>query len=60
MKGEFMGIAPIGKSASFGVIDTVRIAGGKGVQHWGQMDNFRMIRQLGVIPTPGEGKGQSG
>jgi predicted ester cyclase len=53
-KGEFMGIAPTGKSASFGVIDIVRIAGGKVVEHWGQMDNLRMMQQLGVIPTPGQ------
>ena len=42
-KGEFMGIPPTGKSVSFGVIDTVRIAGGKLVEHWGQMDNLRMM-----------------
>jgi predicted ester cyclase len=56
-KGEFMGIAPTGKSVSFGVIDTVRIAGGQVVEHWGQMDNLRMMQQLGVIPAPGEGEG---
>ncbi len=56
-KGEFMGIAPTGKSVSFGVIDIVRIAGGKVVEHWGQMDNLRMMQQLGVIPAPGEGEG---
>jgi steroid delta-isomerase-like uncharacterized protein len=56
-KGEFMGIAPTGKSVSFGVIDIVRIAGGKLVEHWGLMDNSGMMQQLGVIPAPGEGKG---
>jgi predicted ester cyclase len=56
-KGEFMGIAPTGKSASFGVIDAIRIAGGKVVEHWGQMDNLRMMQQLGVIPALGEGEG---
>jgi predicted ester cyclase len=52
-KGEFMGIAPTGKRVSFGVIDIVRIAGGKFVEHWGQMDNMGMMQQLGVIPAPG-------
>ena len=54
-KGEFMGIAPTGKSVSFGVIDTVRIAGGKLVEHWGQMDTMRLMQQLGVVPAPGGG-----
>ena len=56
-KGEFMGIPPTGKSVSFGVIDVIRIAGGKFVEHWGQMDNMSMMQQLGVIPAPGEGEG---
>jgi steroid delta-isomerase-like uncharacterized protein len=56
-KGEFMGIPPTGKSVSFGVIDIIRIAGGKFVEHWGQMDSMGMMQQLGVIPAPGEGKG---
>jgi len=56
-KGEFMGIAPTGKRVSFGVIDMVRIAGGKFVEHWGQMDNMGLMQQLGLIPAPGEGEG---
>jgi steroid delta-isomerase-like uncharacterized protein len=53
-KGEFMGIPPTGKSVSFEVLDIVRIAGGKLVEHWGQMDNMRLMQQLGVIPVPAE------
>jgi steroid delta-isomerase-like uncharacterized protein len=56
-KGEFMGIPPSGKSVSFGVYDTIRIAGGKIVEHWGQMDELSLMQQLGVIPAPGEGEG---
>jgi len=56
-KGEFMGIPPTGKRVSFGVIDIVRIAGGKFVEHWGQMDNMGLMQQLGLIPAPGEGEG---
>ena len=56
-KGELMGIPPTGKSVSFGVVDTVRIAGGKLVEHWGQMDNMGMMQQLGVIPAPGADEG---
>jgi len=54
-KGEFMGIPPTGKSVSIEVLDIVRAAGGKLVEHWGQMDNMGMMQQLGVIPAPGEG-----
>ena len=50
-KGEFMGVPPTGKSVSFGVIDILRIAGGKCVEHWGQMDNMGLMQQLGVIPA---------
>ena len=53
-KGEFMGIPATGKSVSFGVIDIIRIAGGKIVEHWGQMDAMRMMQQLGAIPAPVE------
>ena len=54
-KGEFMGIPPTGKSVSFGVIDIIRVAGGQFVEHWGQMDDMSMMRQLGAIPEPGQG-----
>jgi steroid delta-isomerase-like uncharacterized protein len=56
-KGEFMGIPPSGKSVSFGVYDTIRFAGGKVVEHWGQMNEMSLMQQLGVIPAPGEGGG---
>jgi predicted ester cyclase len=51
-KGEFMGISPTGKRVSFGVIDMIRFAGGKCVEHWGQMDSMSLMQQLGAIPTP--------
>lgn len=54
-QGEFLGIPPTGQPVSFGVIDIIRIADGKFVEHWGQMDNMGMMQQLGVVPAPGEG-----
>ena len=51
-KGEFMGIPPTGRSVSFGVIDIIRIADGKFVEHWGQMDSMSLMQQLGAIPAP--------
>jgi steroid delta-isomerase-like uncharacterized protein len=51
-KGQFMGIPPTGKSISFEVIDIIRVAGGKFVEHWGQMDNTGLMPQLGAVPAP--------
>ena len=52
-QGEFMGIPPSGKSVSFGVIDIVRMARGKFVEHWGLMDSSMMMQQIGAVPAPG-------
>ena len=52
-RSEFMGVPPTGKSVSFGVIDILRIAGGKVVEHWGLMDSMSLMQQLGASPTPG-------
>ena len=59
-KGEWMGVPPTGKRVSIGVIDIIRIAGGKFVEHWGQMDSMGMMQQLGAIPAPGVGERQAG
>jgi steroid delta-isomerase-like uncharacterized protein len=56
-KGEFMGVPPTGKSVSFGVLDIIRVSGGKFVEHWGQMDSMGMMQQLGAIPAPGQSRG---
>ena len=53
--GEFMGVPPTGRSISVGVIDILRIAGDKVVEHWGQMDSMAMMQQLGALPAPGPG-----
>jgi predicted ester cyclase len=55
-RGEFMGMPPTGKRVSFGVIDILRFAGGKVVEHWGQMDSMRVMQQLGAIPAPGQNR----
>ena len=54
-RGEFMGIPPTGKQFTVTSIDIVHIAGGQGVEHWGNSDDLGMLQQLGVIPTPGQG-----
>jgi steroid delta-isomerase-like uncharacterized protein len=52
-QGEFMGVPPTGRTVSFGVIDILRVAGGKCQEHWGQMDTMALMQQLGALPTPG-------
>jgi steroid delta-isomerase-like uncharacterized protein len=54
--GELMGLPPTGRRVSVGVIDIVRIAGGKIVEHWGEMDSMGLMQQLGVIPAPQAGQ----
>jgi steroid delta-isomerase-like uncharacterized protein len=53
-KGEFMGVPATGKRVSIGVIDILRMDGGKCVEHWGQMDSMGMMQQIGAIPAPVE------
>ncbi len=53
-KGELMGIPATGKQIAVAVIDIIRFAGGKGVEHWNVIDNLGMMQQLGVVPPPGQ------
>lgn len=48
-KGEFMGIAPTGKSISVQAIDIVRFENGKVTDHWGVTDTAGMMEQLGAM-----------
>lgn len=50
--GPFMGMPPTGKSFAVQVFDSVIIADGKIVDHWGVPDRFHLMKQLGAIPTP--------
>jgi predicted ester cyclase len=47
-QGTFMGAAPTGKQITVTAIDIARIADGKIVEHWGQMDLFGLRQQLGL------------
>jgi predicted ester cyclase len=53
-EGEFMGIPPTSRRVSMGLIDIVRIADGRVVEHWSMGDNLGMMQQLGVIAQQGE------
>ena len=49
--GAFMGAAPSGKLIRFGVIDILRLANGKIVEHMAVQDRLGMLQQLGLLPA---------
>jgi len=53
-QGVFMGIPPTGKHVTVTAIDINRMADGKSVEHWLNMDTLGLLQQLGVIPAPGQ------
>lgn len=53
-EGEFQGIPATGKCVDIGGIWIFRLAGGKIVELWGQVDQVTMLQQLGVMPVPAE------
>ncbi len=52
-QGEFMGIAPTGKTVEIEGMDVFRIVEGKCTDHWGVFDQLGMLQQIDAIPTPG-------
>ena len=52
-QGDFQGIPPTGKQINVRYIDIWRVANGKLVENWVQMDQLGLMQQLGVIPMPG-------
>jgi steroid delta-isomerase-like uncharacterized protein len=55
-QGELMGIPPTGKSITFSGVNIFRMANGKVVEDWVYRDTVGMLRQLGAMPTPGQGR----
>ncbi len=51
--GDFLGIPPTGTDVRMEGIAIHRIAGGKIVEHWAQIDAAGLLMQLGAIPPPG-------
>lgn len=49
-RGEFLGIAPTGRSVSFDAIDVVRIADGRIAEHWNVIDLMGLLQQIGPQP----------
>jgi predicted ester cyclase len=48
--GELFGIPPTGKQFRATAIAIYRIANGKIVEHWSEIDNLGVLQQLGVVP----------
>jgi steroid delta-isomerase-like uncharacterized protein len=49
--GNFMGIAPTGKKATWNEIHYVRFDGDRIAEHWASIDQFSMMQQLGLVPA---------
>lgn len=52
-KGQFMDMAPTGKTIEVKGFDIIRFVNGKAVEHWGLTDSMTMMMQLGAMPAPG-------
>jgi steroid delta-isomerase-like uncharacterized protein len=48
--GEFMGLPPSGKRYTIEEIHWFRLRDGKVVEHWHQMDQMGLMKQLGATP----------
>jgi len=51
-QGELAGIPATGKTSTVTGIAVDRLVNGKIAESWGIFDQFGMMQQLGVIPTP--------
>jgi predicted ester cyclase len=52
MKGDLWGMPATGKHATWTESHFVRIKDGKATDHWGDIDQLGMLRQLGLAPAP--------
>jgi steroid delta-isomerase-like uncharacterized protein len=51
-QGPFMGIPPSGNTLTMTEIHINRIAGGRIVERWAEVDRLSLMQQLGAIPVP--------
>jgi steroid delta-isomerase-like uncharacterized protein len=56
-RGEMMGVPPTGKRIEVTGITVNRISGGKIAEDWTVWDSLGLLRQLGVVPAPGQSEG---
>jgi predicted ester cyclase len=50
--GELLGIPATGREVEIVVMDVVRVADGRIVEHWGLVDRLGLLQQLGALPEP--------
>ena len=50
-RGAFAGVPPTGREVEFSGIEIVRLAGGRIVEHWDEIDALGLLRQLGAGPA---------
>ena len=50
-RGAFAGVPPTGRPVEFSGIEIVRLAGGRIVEHWDEIDALGLLRQLGAGPA---------
>lgn len=53
-QGDLLGIPPTGKKVTLTGINIFRLADGKIVERWGELDTLGMLQQLGVVQPPGQ------
>lgn len=52
--GEFMGIPATGKPVDVAIFDFIRFEDGRAKEHWGVMEDMKLMQQLGLMPdAPG-------
>jgi steroid delta-isomerase-like uncharacterized protein len=51
-QGDYRGLAPTHKTVSYTGIGIWRLADGKLVEHWSNIDLYGLMQQLGAIPQP--------
>jgi len=48
--GDFLGIAPTGKTVQFETVDAMRVSDGRITDHWGVANLYSVLQQLGQLP----------
>jgi predicted ester cyclase len=51
-QGPFQGLEPTGRQVEIHVIDIVRVADDRIVEHWNCVDRLGLLAQLGALPDP--------
>jgi steroid delta-isomerase-like uncharacterized protein len=53
-RGDFLGLAPTGRSIHFETVDVMRVHEGRITEHWGVANLFSLLQQLGAWPPGAE------